>query len=71
MGNYELSNNSLNWGHHFTIFREVYKRGGKNIKQETNDEIPDTHLGESGHRIQANLFYEYLSNVQTIKNKII
>ena len=71
VGKYELSNNSLNWGHHFTIFREVYKRGGKNIKQETNDEIPDTHLGESGHKIQFEMFYEYLSNVQTINNKIV
>jgi hypothetical protein len=59
-GNFEVGNGGPNWDHHFTIFREVYKRGGKNIKQETNDEIPDSHLGESGHRIQSEMFYEYL-----------
>jgi len=70
-GNYDNLPTEPNIGHHFTIFREIYKRGGMNISQETNYEIHDTHLGESGHRIQADLFYEYLTNIQTIKNKII
>ena len=59
-GNFEVNKDSPNGNYYFTIFREIYKRGGKTIEQETNDEIPDTHLGESGHRIQSEMFYEYL-----------
>jgi hypothetical protein len=71
IGNYEIKKEEPNIGHHFTLFREIYKRGGMNIQQETNYEIPDTHLGESGHRIQYEMFYEYLSNIKTPTNKLI
>jgi hypothetical protein len=67
----QLLNNEPNFGHHFTLFNEVNKRGGMTIFRETNEEIPDTHLGESGHKIQADLFYEYLTDVQTINNEIV
>jgi hypothetical protein len=71
VGSYEIEIGRPNFGHHFTLFNEVDRRGGMTIFRETNEEIPDTHLGESGHKIQADLFYEYLTNVKTINNKII
>lgn len=71
VGNHILPNGEPNLGDYFTLFSEIYRRGGKNISQETNGLINDNHLGESGHKIQFEMFYEYLSNVQTINNKIV
>jgi len=68
VGNYEIKLSEIDIGHHYTLFREIYKRGGLNIKDETNRELPDTHLGESGHKIQADLFYEYLINIDNSLN---
>jgi hypothetical protein len=45
-----------------TVFHEIFRRGGKTIRQESNRTIDDTHLGESGHRIQYELFYNYITN---------
>lgn len=42
-------------------FDEVYRRGGQLIITETNGQIKDYHMGESGHRIMAELFYECLN----------
>jgi hypothetical protein len=42
-------------------FNEVFRRGGELIIQETNGQIKDHHMGESGHRIMAELFYECLN----------
>lgn len=48
----------------------IQKNGGKTIGQECNGEVNDMHLGESGHKIQSELFYEYFSKYQDFK-KII
>jgi hypothetical protein len=44
----------------------VYRKGGKNIQQETNGEVGDNHLGESGHIVQANLIYDHLMGKKNI-----
>ena len=36
--------------------------GGMDIKKETNGVIEDYHMGESGHRIQAELFYKHITD---------
>lgn len=38
----------------------ITKNGGLTIIEETNGFIPDYHLGESGHRIQSELFYKHI-----------
>jgi len=38
----------------------VNEKGGKSIKNETNDKIKDDHLGITGHNILADMFYEYI-----------
>ena len=44
-----------------TFFDVIFKYGGKTIEQETDDKILNGyHLGESGHRVQGELFYKYL-----------
>jgi hypothetical protein len=47
-----------------TLFYEIFRRGGKTIQEESNKTIEDTHLGESGHKIQAELFYSYITNTE-------
>ena len=51
----------------------IFECGGDDITMETNSEISDHHLGENGHKIQSELFYDYITNKQTInvKSKII
>jgi len=44
------------------IFNIIQKNGGKTINEETNGEIPDNHLAETGHRVQAELFYKHIIN---------
>lgn len=44
----------------YNIFNEVFKRGGKTIRQETEGKINDNHLGKTGHIVQAQLFYEHI-----------
>jgi hypothetical protein len=41
-------------------FSLVLKNGGQWIIDETNNEVNDFHMGELGHEIQAELFYEYI-----------
>jgi hypothetical protein len=55
-----LLNNNIN--ETTSIFRLINNNGGKTIHQETNGEIPDNHLGESGHKVQAELFYNHIIN---------
>jgi hypothetical protein len=43
-----------------TIFSEIFRRNGQRIQEETNGLIEDLHMGESGHKIQSELFYEYI-----------
>jgi hypothetical protein len=44
------------------------KQKGK-IIDETNDEIVDGHMGEFGHIVQCNVFYNHISHVSKILNK--
>jgi len=73
---YDLSNEKLNQkkyilhniidkkasGHRGHFFNTIKKYGGQTIFEETNNIISDIHLGESGHRVQFELFYEYINN---------
>jgi hypothetical protein len=43
-----------------TIFLEIFKLGGKTIKEETNNLVNDLHFGECGHKIMAELFYNHI-----------
>jgi hypothetical protein len=40
----------------------ITKKGGLTIIEETNGSINDHHLGESGHKVQAELFYKHIIN---------
>ena len=40
----------------------ITKKGGLKIIEETNGSINDHHLGESGHKVQAELFYKHIIN---------
>lgn len=42
-------------------FSVILKNGGLRIYEETDGLIDDWHMGESGHRIQAELFYEHIT----------
>ena len=45
-------------------------KGGETIYMETNHVVEDdTHLGEKGHRVQAELFYEYILKYENINTK--
>jgi hypothetical protein len=46
-----------------TIFKEIFRRKGERIKEETKGLIEDLHMGETGHRIQSELFYEHIKNL--------
>jgi hypothetical protein len=41
-----------------TFINFVSRLGGQKIIEETNGIVDDNHLGENGHIIQANLFYD-------------
>ena len=43
-----------------TPFSLIHKNGGLRVHEETNDVIMDYHMGESGHKIQAELFYQHI-----------
>ena len=43
------------------LMSHIQMLGGKTISEETNELVIDhIHFGESGHRIQADLFYEHI-----------
>lgn len=44
------------------LFQIIFKNGGKTINEETNGVVDDSHLGETGHRVQAELFYDHIIN---------
>ena len=51
------------------LLSHIIKMGGKTILNETNGFVKDMiHLGELGHKIQSDLFYNYIKNYN---NKII
>jgi hypothetical protein len=43
------------------FFKTIIDNGGQTIFEETKRKISDFHLGGSGHRVQFELFYEYLT----------
>ena len=43
-----------------TPFSLIHKNGGFRIHEETNDKIMDFHMGESGHKVQADLFHQHI-----------
>jgi hypothetical protein len=44
----------------------IIKMGGKTIFEETDGKVIDMiHLGESGHIIQSELFYNYITSFKT------
>ena len=59
-----LINNTLiyNPTHHSGLLMDYIKlQGGRTIQEETNYLINDfIHFGESGHKVQADLFYEHI-----------
>jgi hypothetical protein len=48
------------------FFNTISHYGGKTVQEETNYECTDNHLGESGHKVQADLFYNYLISIGQI-----
>lgn len=40
----------------------ISKKGGLTIIEETNGSVIDYHLGESGHKVQSELFYNHVIN---------
>jgi hypothetical protein len=53
------------------IFQIISNKGGKKINEETNGIVNDTHLGETGHQVQAELFYDHIINYKKQIPKII
>lgn len=55
-----------NWDNIFQyIYSDIHNQLTM-IKTETNYEIHDSHLGEIGHKMKAQLFYEFISNNKDI-----
>ena len=50
--------------HHHHCFRVIHDNGGQTIAEETNGLIDDSHMGELGHKVQAELFYQHIINFQ-------
>ena len=42
------------------FFETINYYGGKTVQEETNFNCTDNHLGESGHRVQSELFFNYI-----------
>lgn len=63
----EINNHSfVRMGPKRTMFDVFFENGGTTIFDETNAVVGDGHLGENGHRIQYELFYNYIT-----KNNLI
>ena len=55
-GSYNIPSNGGDY------IRYIISKGGRTIYNETEQTVnDDTHLGETGHRVQYELFYEYIS----------
>lgn len=50
------------------VHRYVMQSGGGTIEKETNGVIQDTHMGVTGHQIQAEFFYNHLKKYHTFNN---
>ena len=42
------------------MIKLIEKNGGERIKEETNQEIFDFHLGVTGHQVMCDLFYKHI-----------
>jgi len=49
---------------HHHCFRVAHDHGSQTITDETNGLIEDSHMGEKGHRVLAELFYDHIINFQ-------
>lgn len=47
---------------HGNAFNKIIENGGDFIFNETNFEVNDMHLGEKGHMVQAEMFYNHIIN---------
>jgi hypothetical protein len=47
---------------HNNVFKQIVDNGGDFIFNETNFEVNDMHLGETGHKVQADMFYNHIIN---------
>lgn len=56
-----LLSDSINGGWD-NVFKVVKDHGGMTITEETNGMIEDSHMGKSGHKVQADLFYDHIIN---------
>lgn len=55
--------------HHF--FEIIKRYGGFNIHDDTKGAVMDNHLGETGHRVQFEMFYDYIENGKYQYKKIL
>jgi hypothetical protein len=46
----------------FYFLATIKLNGGKTIEDETDGKIRDTHFGETGHQVIADLFYKHIVN---------
>lgn len=54
------------------ILNDLFKLGAETINKETQGLIQDSHMGEVGHQVQADYFYDLLMGVEsTFSNEII
>jgi hypothetical protein len=47
---------------HHHCFRVAHDNGSETISEETNGLIDDSHMGEKGHKVLAELFYNHIIN---------
>jgi hypothetical protein len=47
---------------HHHCFRVAHDNGSQTISEETNGLIDDSHMGEKGHKVLAELFYDHIIN---------
>lgn len=51
---------------HHHCFRVAHDNGSQTISEETNGVIDDVHMGEKGHKVLADLFYDHIMNYKQI-----
>ena len=59
-----ILNNEKYIGSGECFFETISHYGGKTVQEETNYNCTDNHLGESGHRVQSELFYNYIKKYE-------
>jgi hypothetical protein len=51
---------------HHHCFRVAHDNGSQTISEETNGVVDDVHMGEKGHKVLADLFYDHIMNYKQI-----